>query len=66
MLLHTEFAINNSVHHVTRMCPFELLYGWRLKIRDPPIRDELHEERVLAATERARQMRKAYKTLTTR
>jgi hypothetical protein len=27
MLAHAEFAVNNSVHHATRMSPFELLYG---------------------------------------
>jgi hypothetical protein len=52
MLAHTEFVVNNSVHHTTRMSPFELLYGWNPDIRGPPIRDELHEEKVLAAAER--------------
>jgi hypothetical protein len=54
MLAYAEFAVNNSVHHATRISPFELLYGWNPEIRGPPIRDELHEEKVLAAAERAR------------
>lgn len=48
------------------MSPFALLYGWNPEIRGPPIRDELHEERVPAATERARQMRDAHATLVSR
>jgi hypothetical protein len=66
LLAHAEFAVNNSVHHATRMSPFGLLYGWNPEIRGPPIRDELHEERVPAATERARQMRDAHVTLAAR
>jgi transposase InsO family protein len=66
MLAHAEFAVNNSVHHATRMSPFELLYGWNPDIRGPPIRDELHEEKVPAAAERARQMRDAHEALVTR
>jgi hypothetical protein len=54
MLAHTEFAVNNSVHYATRISPFELLYGWNPEIRGPLIRDELYEEKVLAAAERTR------------
>jgi hypothetical protein len=66
MLAHTEFAVNNSIHYATRMSPFELLYSWNPKIRGPPIRDELHEEKVLAAAKRARQLREAHETLVVR
>jgi hypothetical protein len=66
MLAHTEFAVNNSVYHATRMSPFELLYGWNPEIRGPPIRDELYKEKVLAAAERARQLREAHETLVVR
>jgi hypothetical protein len=66
MLAHAEFAANNSVHHTTRMSPFELLYGWNPEIRGPPIRDELHEEKVLVAAERARQLCEAHETLVVR
>jgi hypothetical protein len=66
LLAHAEFVVNNSVHYATRMSPFGLLYGWNPEIRGLPIRDELHEERVLAATERARQMRDAHVTLAVR
>jgi hypothetical protein len=61
--VHTEFVVNNSVHHATRMSPFELLYSWNPEIRGPPIRDELHKEKVLVAAEHARQLREAHKTL---
>jgi hypothetical protein len=63
MLAHTEFAVNNSVHQATRISPFELLYSWNPEIRGPPIRDELHEEKVPVAAERTRQLRKAHETL---
>lgn len=62
-LQYAEFAVNNSVHHATRMSPYGLLYGWDPEIRGPPIRDELQEEKVPAAAERARQMRDAHEAL---
>lgn len=62
-LANAEFAVNNSVHHATRMSPFELLYGWSPEIRTPAIRDELHEERVPAAAERAKHMRETHEKL---
>ena len=64
-LWQAEFAVNNSVHHATRMSPFELLYGWHPNIRDP-IRDESREERVPAAAERARSMRETHVALVER
>jgi hypothetical protein len=58
--------VNNSVHYTTRISPFELLYRWNPDIRGPLIRDELHEEKVPAAAERARQIYDAYEALITR
>lgn len=66
MLAQAEFAVNNGVHPATRMSPFELLEGWSPEIRTPPIRDELREERVPAATERARYLRETHETLALR
>jgi hypothetical protein len=66
MLAHAEFAVNNSVHHITRISPFELLYSWNPEIRGPLIRDELHEEKVLAVAKRARQLREAHEMLVVR
>ena len=66
ILAYTEFAVNNSVYYTTRISLFSVLYGQNPKIRGLLIRDELYKERVLAATERTRQMREVYDTLTKR
>ena len=47
---------NNSIYYATRISPFENLYRFNPEIRNLPIWDESQKERVLAATERARDM----------
>lgn len=62
-LVYAEFAVNNSVHHATRMSPFEVLYGWNPDIHPAPTRDESLEGKVPAAAERAKSMRATHEAL---
>jgi len=62
-LVSAEFAQNNSVYYTTCISPFENLYRFNPEIRNLPIWDKSQEERVLAATERARDIQATSKAL---
>ena len=63
-LAQAEFAVNNSVHHATRMSPFQILYGWHPDVHHVNAsRGDSQGGKVPAATERAIHMRETNEKL---